>query len=568
MIDAQIDTSSEGGRYENTSATIINQLSDRYGSHAERQYGIESQRWIDFCRIFQAMYDTPNQPTASPEERSDNALFKAAQIADIARERVGEHASVESLDAVDSITKTKTHNVVVTYGDTATGPTVVYMVHHDTIERARVPLRIDDTSEQGVAYLQGPAVQDDTLPLVAALTGLDQIRKPDIGAIMVVFTDHEENGCRGSSAILNKLTERISPHHPVALIAAESTNGQLAIGHKGKFSSDVHFSEETAAQPSDAFIYFYQNLKTVQRVIGRQNTGDGLVPTTGVSTYGEALHTDADNHFTAKLDFRTGNVTRPADVRSLWKSSFTGGQTIVTAEDLVEEARELMRKSNFTYEIKDNKIIVRSAEGSPKHPSKYDLDNDQTVLPGLFLASWMAKIHALPISAIRWNTPNTQNSNPLVGEIEFHHNLGFSTEELVSKIYGVTAQSRDNLGGISDAVNEVAFQLVEAPGASTPEVLSPSDARCVRILQAFSPANPHDLVEPYMTDIARAFDALSSDSRRSSDSAPVYGFVQGKGDPDRLHRSDERVSIDDVYREILDFPRLLHIVHEKLLEAV
>jgi hypothetical protein len=269
---------------------------------------IDTKEICELMELFLCLHEQVNDPS----NRETQAEVKAHLIQDIAMCQLGQRLVkdyfLELISAVHEETGTKTHNVIVTFGDPKTGPSTFVEVHHDTIAAGDYKLKFDQVTQ----CLLGRTIQDNTIHLAATLQALKNIIVPSQGSIVVVFTDFEENGCRGSGALKEDLASRINPSFPVALIALESTGGKLAIGHRGKFSGEV-VGKLSGRGVVGTFTDFYQMLNSVQhRVYDADNCGSVLGHTTGTSTCGEV---GLDTDMWCKLDVRTNDVTTPEFVK-------------------------------------------------------------------------------------------------------------------------------------------------------------------------------------------------------------------------------------------------------------
>ena len=493
--------------------------------------------------IFARLHEVVNDPVT----RETMALKKAQLAYDMvlaqlkvesAQKLALQGISLEIISQIDPITKTLTHNTVVTFGNAQSGSNTLLEVHLDTVAAPNYELKSQDNR------LIGRTVQDDTIHAAAMLSSLSEIKVPEIGAITVVFSDHEENGCRGSSALLSTLLERVSANYPVACIALESTEGQLAIGHRGKFSGNVHGGPIDPEQTALVAMDFCRQLSHVQRQV-YQDSGDSslLGKTVGTSTFGEIRPEKTE----AKLDFRTIETVTASHVEERWNDL---GHSM-KEEQLVPSAKERLESSLIRIVVNEGQILILS-DSKKLHPSEFDPTNDETVIPVMYLVLRTLELlqSSGKVSCIAWGSKEKQNSNPMTAVISGNW-TDLRSEDLIRQMLAFVP-SEEALPATH------AFSLINTD--KTDCVVSPQDDVVKRIVHDCSVIAGHPIgttVKNFMTDIGRAFNAFKSRGQRS------YGFIFGVGDSSRLHGLEE-VSVNDLIELTTLLGKLPNIIQSEM----
>ncbi len=502
--------------------------------------------------IFLQLHELVNDPNTRENAANDKAdlvyelvlqQLGAKDAEDLARRNI----KLEKIEAVDPRTGTNTFNVLVTFGDPTTGPTTVLMVHHDTIA---TPDNDHSLSIDEAGNLVGRTVQDDTIHAAAMLATLSRIEIPITGAVQVDITDHEELGCRGSSAMLDALLSLISANHPVACIALESVGEKptLAIGHRGKHAASVKSDLLSIESVATAAMDFCRHLREVQEKTYRPSLErpSMLGPTSGTSTYGGVT---ADG-LRAVLDFRTNEVVPPGEVEGCWETS----NSISSEEKMIRRGQELLREGTCRIEVDQHGTIRIESISTKRHPSEYNLDQDETIMPVLYVVLRVLEQtnFSSRVQAVTWGEKTKQNSNPVLATVT--GNWGqLDTEVLVAAIFDFQA-SPDTF----TSQTELRLEKV----TNTDCVVTEPDQRMAELLNYLS-AEVGEQVETitvkYMTDIATLVARLKQ--RQST----VYGLVTGIGEIARLH-GVESVSPAEVLRFINMLPKLLNKM-QSLLSA-
>lgn len=483
-----------------------------------------SEEFRETMAVFLKLYETVNDPTT----REAAAPRKARLVYDLAEKQLGnkKNVDIKIITATDPITQTVTHNTIVTFGDPNTGANTVLYVHTDTIFSKNHTLRSEGNR------LIGEVEQDDTIHLAAIITSLDDIQIPEKGAIIIAFTDYEENGCRGSSAILKTLLEKIPAQYPLACIALESTDRALAIGHRGKFSSEI--SGKTLDGPiTSTALAFIQQLSRVQ-----------YLAHTGTSTYG----TVNPQTIWARLDFRTNDIATTNQVEEHWSSPISS----FDETDVIDQAQKRLEQNLYTISKTNGEIQITS-KSTKLHPAELDPTHDETILPFLYLLLKTLKRLDLAesIQEINWGQKDRQNSNPIAATIKGSWNtlnIATLTDQMAKIVPEVIA------------IETPTFSLNQSKTDKTDYVASPKDQAVANITRELS-----DIVgEPvpnvtmnYMTDIGRIFNAAKARGQK------VYGFVFGVGKTKNMHGIEE-ISIQDCSYLITALKRLPNIIQKNI----
>lgn len=481
-------------------------------------------------RLFLALYEKINNPATRPE----GALEKAQLVYRLVLEKLGASGTADLISrdinlelviATDPITRSETYNTILTFGNPANGANVVLMVHHDTVAINRYRL----ATQEGV--LGGRAVQDDTIHLAATINLLPKINTPAKGAITIVFTDYEENGCRGSSAIKEKLLKRFSQKYPLVFLALESTARALAIGHKGKFSSEI-YGKTGSGQEGKATLNFCRQLFFVQQKAEKESGEDPDQKTVGTSTCGRA----DDCGLWAKLDFRTGEKITPEKVENYWKKSGDSFEE----EDFFNHAKNYLTNPLFKLKRKENEITVIS-RSKKLHPAAFCFAQDETVMPLLYLLlkTLAEKYPEKEIKEVSWGKTEKQNSNPVIAKIIFKREA--------PELKKLKQSARELVFSKMDICGSQFFRLEKINMVDL--VLSPRDKLTEDLRKILSKKGGQEvetITAHFMTDIARIFNAAKKKWGKMGNASAVYGFVFGVGEPEKTHGKEE-VSTEDVF---------------------
>ena len=506
-----------------------------------------------FIELTRQLHDVVNDP----DTRAENAPIKAKLIHELALERLKSRGikdpKVETIEALQKETDTLTHNVVVTLGDPGNGPTTLFMVHHDVISAQKdssghIPL--EDNKNEG--ELSGRTIQDNTIHLAATIESLGKIVIPEKGAVIVVFTDHEENGCRGSHALKKQLADRLNSDQPVALIALESTQDsnrlpvKVGVGHRGKFDAEVEGGLSGTAV--DTFLGFYERLSEAA-VNAYEASADVFGRTAGTSTYGSVDSANKDKALQAKLDFRTNKETTPSDVLGYLTDPTIDASTNPRNWAFGRVA-ELLRKGVLTVKIEGDRVLLGS-NSELKHPAFFNPLEDETVMPLLYslISKLKNKDMAHRVRRIEWGNVKNQNSNPTEAFIQFEGE--FAQSDLINLLNEL--ESADE--SVNDGTRSVSMPIKENSVMMTGAVLGESDDRRKKVLEAVGGESSY---LTFMTDIGAQFGELTE--RQFSQ---LYTYIFGVGDPKKLHK-DEKVSYGDIRWLISRLPVFVNAVSESL----
>lgn len=455
---------------------------------------------LEYKDIFLQLHKCVNDPTT----RATNSLKKAKLIKNIVtkilEKRENIYYKVKILSKVHKETNVLTNNVLLVLGNPRNGPNAVIMVHHDTVTIKSLDIQSDKRQ------MYGYGIQDDTIHLSAAIQSIKTVKVPVNGAILYVFTDHEENGCRGSSAIINDLVKLLGTKHRNTLIALESNNNKMALGHRGKYSSKIVGDTDNIF---DTFFSFYSFLKTVSDSVYNIHSNSILGRTSGTSTYGEM---DSKKIF-AILDFRTSDSYSPNKIEKLILKCINK-RSLDVKIDVYKD---------ISIFVGNDQILINS-NSKISHPSNFNPETDQSVLPCLLcLTNFLHSIDAC-VEKITWGDKTRQNSIPNTASIKGTFvNFVDQIYEYHKSIAGKSIHIKSRLD--SRTYFKVRNQML------TDSVLSPIDKFSNSIVGSATAVN-------YMTDIAKLFNKLKSKSKN------VYGFVYGIGNPLNLHNL-EMVDINE-----------------------
>lgn len=474
----------------------------------------------DFSRlidIFEEVFFCFNMPS----NRSINALKKAKLIIHLAQKiliQPKRSVKIELLSKIHKPTNTLTHNVVISFGNPKTGPNVVLMVHHDTIDFKNPEL----TFENG--FLSGHSLLDDSIHLASVINSLDKITVPMFGSITIVFTDHEENGCRGSTAISKTLVSRFSTKFPIALIALEANSGNFAIGHRGKVNGEINLQTNNIIND---FINFYSKLNYVENEIFKQSSRHSLLGlTSGTSTYG---YINLGN-FMAKIDIRTANIVTADKVLKIWNSNLISNSIDIN-----------INSKPYSSNISRNKIILTS-NSKITHPANFNPTNNQSILPFLYLTVLKIKRLGLEskIKEISWGDINKQNSIPLKASITGDFDI---KKEIFDKTT-TDVYINNNFRNINLSVKNTII---------TDSILSKVNNVTRNI------AGKNLKTVNYMTDIGLIFSLLKKKNKN------IYSFIYGIGNPKNLH-GIEKVSVKDIIKLQNTINKLYNKIHNQLCQ--
>jgi hypothetical protein len=418
------------------------------------------------------------------------------------------------------------------------------MIHHDTITADNTDLSMDGDT------LRGRTIQDNTVHLASSLLALKSMQKPEKGAITIVYTDYEENGCRGSSAIKEYLSRRFDKDSAIALVAAESTGSNLALGHRGKYSTELK-GRPKAGMIGAEFLAMHEALAQVQHLLFDLSKSRGILGySTGTLTTGGIK----EGILFAKVDVRTNDEDNPAVVEERLREALST-KKIGPSEHLIKTAKEGLQKGFWEIVVDGNRIVVRSVD-SVSHPSAFNPHDDHTVLPAQYLVTQLLEQKGLLVSVteVTWGEAAKQNSCPIVGEILLSQNLPISTAELTIELGNLatdsgfasrsTAQIDDAKTIMTDCVVTAESNVTASITAGLGELLGREVENCAM---------------NYMTDIAGLFNLL----RPLHPS--VLGFVVGVGNPKRLHLVEE-LGKSDIVDVLAIMKKLPGIIQEELLK--
>lgn len=506
---------------------------------------------------FFTLHDVVNDPNT----RETEAERKMHLIYEMATEELQKRAKndwkIRELSLLYEKTNTLTHNVEIVIGDPSTGPTTVIEVHHDVIatlldENGKIPLTVTDLKE-----IIGQGVQDDTIQLATLIEILSLIDSPETGAIMVVITDHEENGTRGARAYTETLMSQLSKKHPVSLIALESTQIQseidngaeeiektvIANSHRGKCDSEIE--QKNIQDPIDTIFFNFIKSLTDTQILAFMQGSNGLGHTTGTATYGNLSLHEEGIEFLTKIDFRTNGLARAADVSATIDENLQNTPEVDEVA-LHQRALELFKAGKVTLTITDAGIELES-NSIFAHPSTFNPEADETVIPGLFsiMRILQKENQVQNITNIRWGDSKKLNSNPLEAVIQGSFNLQTDLEDLLINYQPNNTSQREPSVGLS--INKDKEVLT---GAVLPRV----DDTSVAIAQAM---NAHQISVPFMTDIGDHYDKLSKAG------FTVYPTIFGVGDPVRLHKI-ERVTAKERLWFLDELLKLINVTQTTL----
>lgn len=515
--------------------------------------------------ILANLHSIQNDPTTRNLQNSEikfnqyvGPVAKAKYIESKAKEILTERGLsedlVEFVEAIDPITESRTYNVIVTLGSVQTGPVVDIMAHHDTIDAKNYSLSVLNDGDKQVLY--GRTLQDDTIHVSALLASLKYIEVPKQGAIRLIFTDFEENGCRGSSALIEKLLEGIPTGNQYAVVALESAEGNLAYGHRGKFSAYADASN--IGNLKNAYMNWYEKLVRVQLEIDKNSGISTLGKTCGTTTFGKMTK----RIFNARLDFRTNSVMVPEKVHDVWNSILSSKQS--TELDILTHAKRSIDNHEYKLLIEGNVISIESVN-APSHPSVIEVENDSTVIPILFL---LLQILDFDINQITWGNPQKQNSNPIVGSIRFTNPIpaNLTPEKLFKSMNGL-----ENIDTVDNLALNIELNHMDKSDCVETDL---SDGIFNEILENFNSILSQEfshtaeaVTVSYMSDAARIFNQANRKGLKA------YGMVFGVGNPKYLHKTErntrlnERLSAEDVLLASKGLVYLPQIIHRVLLTS-
>jgi 5S rRNA maturation endonuclease (ribonuclease M5) len=526
-------------------------------SYYEKLSNEDKERLQRLDERFFTLHDVVNNPNTreTEAERKMHLLYEMAT--EELEKRENNDWTIQELSLVYEKTNTLTHNVEIVIGDPSTGPTTVVEVHHDAIatpldENDKIPLTITEDHE-----IIGRTVQDNTIHLATTIESLSKIDSPKKGAVIIVLTDYEENGCRGSHAYKEILAEKVSPKHPVSLVALESTqiaNSSetiIGIGHRGKFDGQV----ETNNLPHSAdaiFFNFFTSLRNTQILAFNQGK-DLLGHTVGGSTCGTIeLNQNNQVDFWSKIDFRTNGLASAEATSATLDENLHNAPTINTQE-VFDRAKELFRSGIVSVTVSKSSIMLTS-ESKFAHPSVFNPLADETVMPGLFSVVTLLENYGLSqnIHTINWGDTDKQNSNPFQATIE--GSFAFTDEEIKNLTQMLTKGEFD-LKKVSTQ-NSTGLSINKEKEVLTGTVVPRYDETTMATLEAMG-AEPTTM--NFMTDIGAPYNLLSDRNYE------LYPYVFGVGDPVNLHKEEHLPARDRLW--FLDaLPTFINTVQQKLLE--
>lgn len=394
----------------------------------------ESRERMDILEeVFSILHQLPN----NPETREWAAPAKMKLVEGLAKASL-ERRPDRDWEVTERVlrhekTGVMTNNLEIKIGKISSGPVFILYIHHDTIyvqtESGLVPVSLDPDT----GTMTGNTIQDNTIHLATLLTVLDQLECPEDGGFLIVLTDHEENGCRGSGAYLAELLRKVyagelNLANPIALVTAESTQpdnltpemwdavkaGELwmMIGNaqKGKFYGEV-VGDTSQVPLADAYMQFFRAMRHTQRETHNISEKQ-LRFTTGISSFGRI---DKERLF-AVNDFRTNNEFGPDRVGRELDGAVKAPPDIELDPVLFET---ILERIDRFISIGSGGIHITS-ESKYSHPSLFDSEKDESVLPVLYMLM-QALIYLQmdgQIESIEWGHTSRRNSIPLEAHIE------------------------------------------------------------------------------------------------------------------------------------------------------
>ncbi len=557
-------------------------LNNQDAQNLLEKHNVGPENYREFMNLFVQLHDCVN----NPKTREKQAFNKALMVKNIAQKFLTENKNLKESDyllelikAKDPISGTTTYNVLITIGDfendgvIKNGPATVYMVHHDVIDADSYNLTLtkDET-------IMGSTIQDNTIHLAALLYSLKTIKIPESGAIIFVATDHEELGCRGSSAIsggpigttdkykLERVTDekdvckevpslmRRLEHVANCLIAAnESTKGDVAIGHKGKCSAELK-TKEKPKNIDDLALTILEKLAKIQLEIRKksQEKKSLLGTTDGIATY--AAINEKLCH--VQLDWRTSDTAGPEKVEQAWRKSLSN-KLNSDLKWLILRAKENFHTEEYSFTINNKElIIIRNLEDAPSHPSAFNPEEDTSILPALTLviAALKEQNLASQIKSIEWGNAGRLNSVPMQCRIALNQNIKFNPSDLRR---WMTAVDKNIIIPAEDCLEltQVANTQEVSPTAKTNPVI----VNGLRLLHTSYDKNSKIIVLRFMTDVARLFNYLTGTGKK------CIGIVFGVGKIANLHKSTEELTPADCITIMAVMPELLQIMHQSMI---
>ncbi len=523
-----------------------------------------------FLEFFFYLHETVNAPQFReanfPKKKNDLVYSLVKEILE-SRCQAGEidpnRYQLEQMVATHGETGVETYNTVLTLGEPMTGPTTVLMVHHDVIASENYDLDIEQDETGHIIKITGPTIQDNTVHLAAVIDMLKRLHIPEKGAIQLVFTDHEENGCLGSEAIVEQLIGMLNTDYSVGLIALESTGelvDQLAIGHRGKFSAEMTALLKPKEDALVTALRFCEGLDLAQKEIYADSTtnesGDDspLGHTTGGSTYGFI----SKNQMRAFLDVRTNEILGPSKVEQRFSNFSLANEADRRA--LFKQGLAALKENRVNLQIETGKISIE-CQSDFNHPSTFNPENNETVFPVLYVVLQALLVNRMTdeVEIITWGEVTRKNSNPLRAVINGSFSL--SQEDLETTLIGF----KDNLNGGSlrmmpeSEVNFVLEKVVLKPGVMTEDALF-VDELLATVNEELDQGQMQQTVMPYMTDIATMFNELRSMG------VDVFAFIYGAGDPSLLHSRHESLTTEQIVLLQKRLSILVQNIHKQLLQ--
>lgn len=476
---------------------------------------------VEFGQLFAQLHQLINDPTtrATAAEQKMQLVMNLAHQSLLARPTAD--WTIRPLVLWHEPTKTQTYNVEVMIGQPATGPTTVVMVHHDVITVNNK----DSTGQIPLSFFQdqfcGPTIQDNTVHLAALIQSLKKLPTPKIGAFICYFTDHEENGCRGSRALAPILAAQLNQNFPVALIALESTqtsthSTQIGISHRGKLDAQIT-SQFPTTNPIAIFNHFLAALKQTQ--IETEFPRTDLGATTGTALSGEIT----DQSLWSKIDFRTNELVTPQIVSQILIDQLHHRPAAIE-QLLFAQVQSLISQQRIKFNYQSTQITIQ-VQTPILHPSLYQHQADETVLPVLFFSLQVLATlpQPLAIKKISWGEITKQNSNPITATITTSELPDLDLAQLIlQKKWQTPVTNFLDLTNIDFQIHQPVFT----------DAVAPAEKKILQLILDQMAASPIRL--NYMTDIAAPTTLL-----RQLHFPQVVPLIFGCGDLSRLHQIEQ-----------------------------
>lgn len=484
------------------------------------------------------LIDCINDPETRDVMASKKVDLIEKMVIDEMKKRPGVNWKTERISKVYKETNTLTHNFILSLGDKSSGPNIIIFVHHDVIKANKLNGKNTLIQEED-GTLRGQTLQDDTVHLAGVIEMLKNIDVPNKGAITVVFTDYEENGCRGSGALAEDLPLGINIDFPVALIALESTKGKLGLGHRGKLKTEILINNTQSVDVQ--FLYFYSLLYSTE-IKAYESSVTTLGRTSGTSTFGTVF---SDKGLSAILDIRTNEDVSPNKVLEIFEN-LRQEKAFDLVRGLKGWVKKCLREGVYEFSLNRGHIEIKT-NSKILHPANLDPNKDESALPILyFLVAALRKIGlGREITNITWGDANKQNSVPVMGVVKG----SFDIEE--KELLGKMEQLLEN-----DFIDEVYADDIEIVNTVMTDAVNSKEDEVVKSVLEKTGLKKTYL--QFMTDLGRPFSEFKSQGFNT------YAFVYGVGDPVRLHQ-DEEVDLEDI-KLIKNFlPKIVNAIFEELI---